>query len=177
MPLADITTIEQLNKNLNLGPGYDGYIELVNSIKLPKEVWEKHCKWSDEEYTRNCLTAYEGHEVILMCWKKGQIAPIHTYALQEGWIKVLEGELVIETFIVDRENKTAELNDTIYIKAGESTYLNDGMGFHRAYSAVDKTVSLHLHIEKIQEWEEFDPERKTFKKVKPRYDSKTEYCE
>ena len=51
------------------------------------------------------------------------------------------------------------------------------MGFHRAYSAVDKTVSLHLHIEKIQEWEEFDPERKTFKKVKPRYDSKTEYCE
>lgn len=177
MSLAEITTIEQLNKNLNLGPGYDGYIELLKAIQLPKETWQKYCKWSTNDYTRNCLSAYEGHEVILMCWEKGQKAPIHTYDLQEGWIKVLEGELVIETFNVDRENKTAELKDTMKIVAGESTYLNDGMGFHRAYSATDKTVSLHLHIEKIQEWEEFDPKSKTFTKFKPRYDSKTEYCE
>jgi len=177
MPLADITTIEQLHRNLNMGPGYGGYAELVKAIKLPKKEWEGFTLWKKERYSRNCLVSCDSYEMLLVCWLANQSSPIHSYDFQEGWIKVLEGELTIETYLVNKKDKTASLKETIQLKKGESTYLNDSMGFHKVYTKDKKSVSLHLHIEKVKRWEEFDPNTKQFKITVPHYDNATEYCE
>lgn len=175
--ISEISTIEQLNHNLNLGPGYGGYIEILKAIKIPESEWRQFCKWNADHYTRNCLSNCDSFELMLMCWKSGQHSAIHSFNFQEGWIKVLKGELTIETFQIDRESLSCKHGDSMVIKAGQHTYLNDSMGFHRvSASSEGETVSLHLHAERVKEWEVFQDCKKEFSKVKPSYDSKTEDC-
>jgi len=175
--ISEINTVEDLNKNLNMGPGYGGYLDMLKAIKLPKEEWENYCLWKEDKYTRNCLSNCDAYELILMCWGKEQHSPIHTYNFQEGWIKVLEGELSIDLYRIDKDSLSCVLDETIVIKEKEYTYLNDTMGFHRVRASADgKTVSLHLHSERVREWEVFKDCKKEFQMEKPQYDSKTEEC-
>lgn len=178
MALAEIKTIDQLKKNLNLGPGYGGYIELLNALDLPKEEWKNYCSWDKSTYTRNCISACEEYELILMCWEKKQSSAIHSFHFQEGWIRVLEGKLTVETYEVDRKEKTISSNEKIDISAGDSIYLNDNMGFHRVYNATEeRTISLHLHIERVDEWEVFDEQSKEFTHIQPKYHQLSSDCE
>ena len=83
-----ISTIEQLIKNLNLGPGYGGYNEMFSSIEVPLADWEKFYSWKENRYTINCLSSCDGYELLLMCWQRDHSSPVHSYTFQEGWIKV-----------------------------------------------------------------------------------------
>lgn len=177
MVISEINTIDQLNRNLNMGPGYGGYLDILKAIKLPKEEWEPLCKWNSENYSRHCLNSCDSFELILMCWKKGQASPIHNYNFQEGWIKVLEGELEIDLFRLNKEGSKAELDETLRIKAKEYAYLNDTMGFHRVRASGEgKTVSLHLHASKVEKWEVFNEEVGELEVVIPTYDTKHKDC-
>ena len=160
-----------------MGPGYGGYLDILKSIRLPVSEWEKYCHWNENQYTRNCLSSCEGYELILMCWQKGQQSPIHNYNFQESWIKVLKGDLTIDVFKIDRENRKSTFDYSMIIKENEYTYLNDNMGFHRVKnSSDDSTVSLHLNVEKVNQWEVFQEDKKEFELVKPQYDHLSSDC-
>jgi len=160
-----------------MGPGYGGYIDILKAISIPKSEWSEYCTWKDEKYSRNCLSNCDSFELLLMCWKSGQSTKIHSYSHQEGWIKVLEGELTIDTYQIDKESLKCERSERILIHAGEYTYLNDSMGFHKiSASEKENTVSLHLHSERLTEWEVFHDCKKEFYIFEPVYDSKTDDC-
>ncbi len=177
MIISDIKTIEHLNKNLNMGPGYGGYLDILKSIKLPEEEWSRFCSWKEDGYTRNCISNCDAYELILMCWNKDQHSPIHNYDFQEGWIKVLQGELSIDIFKIDHNSLSCALDETVVVSEREYIYLNDSMGFHRVRnSGGGKTVSLHLHSERVQKWEVFEDCKKEFNTVSPSYDTKSADC-
>lgn len=160
-----------------MGPGYGGYLDILKAIKLPEEEWKKHCLWKEDGYSRNCISNCDDYELILMCWEKEQHSPIHNFNFQEGWIKVLQGELSIDIYHLDKEALSCKLDETITIKEKEYTYLNDNMGFHRVRaSAEGRTVSLHLNSARVKSWEVFKDCEKKFEQVTPKYDSKTLDC-
>ena len=79
---------------------------------------------------------------------------------------------------MDRDKLCCHKTEMITLSAGESTYLNDNMGFHQVLNSNnDSTVSLHLNIEKVTEWEVFRACRQETIKVKPILDSKTVDCD
>lgn len=177
MTLSDIKSIAQLKKNLNLGPGYGGYMDLLAAIKISKEEWEPFCTWKEKRYTRNCIASCDGYELLLMCWEAGQQSPIHNYNFQESWIKVLQGSLTIEIFEIDPHSKKVVLDEEIQLNEKEYLYLNDTMGFHRVKNDYPKeTVSLHLNIEKVTQWTVFHSCKQEFEIVKPHYDSYSIEC-
>lgn len=177
MIISEIKTIEQLNYNLNLGPGYGGYTDILKAINLPASEWEKHCVWKKDSYSRNCLSNCDAFELLLMCWEEGQHSAIHSYNFQEGWVKVLQGELTIDTFNIDKDLLSCEKDESMVIKEGEYTYLNDSMGFHRvSASGKGRTVSLHLHAERVKTWKIFHDCKKEITNYEPEYDSKTDDC-
>lgn len=178
MTIPIIKTLQELKRNLNLGPGYGGYIDLLKALKLEEKEWKPICNYSDKNYTRNCISSCEDYELILMCWNKDQASPIHSYDFQEGWIKVLKGELTIETYQIDKASKQVEIKEKIVIVEGEYTYLNDNMGFHKVINtSKGETASLHLHIDRIDQWEVFDIENKSFITSSPKYDTVTDDCD
>ena len=178
MSFVEINSTEQLLRNLNLGAGYDGYLNLLQSTNLPKSEWERFTSWKNNRYTRNCISSCSDYELLLLCWKQGQQSPIHNFSYQESWIKVIEGELTIHAYDMDREKVCAEVRETIVIKAGETTYLSDDMGFHKVLnSSKGNTVSLHLNMEAVKEWEVFRKCRQSLIKVTPLIDTKSDDCE
>ena len=113
-----------------------------------------------------------------MCWGKEHKSPVHSFTFQEGWIKVLEGELLIQRYRMDRDELCCHKAEVITLSAGESTYLNDNMGFHQVLNSnKGNTVSLHLNIEKITEWEVFRTCRQETIQVKPLLDTKSTDCD
>jgi cysteine dioxygenase len=176
--IPSIQTVDQLLKNINLGPGYGGYMEILKALDIPTKEWTPYIKWDSKKYTRNCISSCDEYELLLMCWEQEQLSPIHSYSFQEGWIQVLEGELIIDTYAVNREEKSATKQNSIIIKAGEYYYLNDDMGFHCVRNSFKgRTFSLHLHIDRITEWEIFNPVLKKFETSHPTYSSISEDCD
>lgn len=176
--IPTIKTIAELKRNIHLGPGYGGYTEILKAIEIPYEKWKAICNFSDESYTRNCLSCCDEYELLLMCWKEGQKSPIHSYQFQESWLKVLKGELTIDTYQVNKSDMTAVKTNSVVVSAGEFSYLNDSMGFHSIRNSGSEPVSsLHLHVDRITEWEVFNPKTKSINKTNPTYDSKSEDCE
>lgn len=149
-----ITTLEQLRYNLTLGPGFEGYSAMVNAIDLNQQELDEACYWKDERYTRIRIYDTDCVEGLITCWPAGKEGPIHNYELQQGWIKVLRGELVVEYF---RLKPKVEMYAEKVIRAGEYVYLNDNIGYHRFANRSDqRSVALHVYSDKITAWHQFD---------------------
>lgn len=150
-----ITTLKQLEYNLNLGSGFDGYGQMVSAINFSEEEVEKICFWLNDAYSRVRIYDTPSTEALITCWQPGAKSPIHNYQLQQGWIKVLKGSLELEYFDISKGK--AQLYGNRIIEEGKYVYLNDGMGFHRFInSAKSRTIALHIYCDKIEKWTEFD---------------------
>ncbi len=153
--MEDITTLERLKYNLNMGPGYEGFSGLIESINLTDAELEKICKWQEDRYTRIRVYDTESLEAVITCWPAGSQGPIHNYELQQGWIKVLKGELYLEYYRLFSTD--IEAYGKKEIKEGEYAYLNDGLGYHRFANRGDKpAIALHLYSDKITEWHKYN---------------------
>ncbi len=151
MMAPKITTLDQLVYNLNLGPGYDGYKTLVDSIELnPMELLEL-CDWMSKDHMRVSIYDTPSLEAIITYWRSGIDTPIHNYNFQQGWVKVLKGALELEHYRITEGR--ADLIETQVIERGEFIYLNDGFGFHRFRSIGDEeSIAIHLYADKITQW-------------------------
>ena len=153
--METITTLKQLKYNLNMGPGYDGYGQMVSAIDFSEEEFQNICSWLNDTYSRIRVYDTPSTEVLITCWNPGSKTPIHNYQLQEGWVKVLQGSLELEYFDISKGRPQMYGNKVIH--EGEYAYLNDGMGYHRFINnSNSKTVAMHIYCDKIEHWEVFD---------------------
>ena len=152
--METITTLDRLIYHLNMGPGYEGYVEMVKAIEFdPAELTEiKH--WGEDHhrvrfYDTACL------EALFTFWSQGQKSVVHNYNFNHGWLKVVEGELQLEYFKINVGKR--DLRTTLKLSKGDVAMLNDDLGFHR-FSNIGKgkAVMLHLYSDKIEDWEVFD---------------------
>lgn len=150
-----IKSFKDLVYNLNMGPGYDGYVGLIKAVDFAPEELEGMCRWSDEKYQRIRFYDTDSLEALLTCWQAGQKGPIHNYEFQQGWIKMLRGRLWLEYFKPDAQQPQAYYQRMI--EEGEVVYLNDGLGYHRFSNHSDEpAIALHFYAGKLLHWHEMD---------------------
>lgn len=151
-------TIQSLNEFVSaLSEGErTKYNQIVRSTKLSKDEFDGIASWSDESYTRNCVAENEKYELILLCWEKGQITPIHDHGGEECWVNIVEGEFKETIYKEDTQGELVEVT-TNYAKAGDCTYMIDFMGFHSLENLSDKrSMSLHLYAKPIRNCKVYD---------------------
>lgn len=150
-----IHSVDRLKYNLNLGPGYGGYSELLQAVQFDDEALEPFLHFSDEHYQR--LRIYDTNmvEAVLSCWEPGQVGLIHDFHNSLGWFKDLRGAIGVEHFNIENGNSKLRFN---YDYPSDTTgFLNDDLGFHRFKNLCSKrTVVLHLYADKIKHWEVFN---------------------
>ncbi|MEJ6588589.1 MAG: cysteine dioxygenase family protein [Crocinitomicaceae bacterium] len=132
------------------------YGDIIGSLKLKKSALEDFCSWSSESYTRNCITENDKFELILLCWEKGQITPIHDHGGEECWVKVIQGEF---REVISKMDKGGELNvvKSTISKSDDISYMIDFMGFHSLENMSNKrSMSLHLYAKPIRNCNLFD---------------------
>lgn len=54
--------------------------------------------WREDKYARNLVWRSELFDVIVLCWRPGQITPVHDHSGQLGWVRVVRGRLEEVTY-------------------------------------------------------------------------------
>tara|TARA_B100000795_G_scaffold15257_1_gene10320 strand:+ start:459 stop:959 length:501 start_codon:yes stop_codon:yes gene_type:complete len=137
------------------------YHQIIRSVAIPEDAFEDFCSWSLGCYTRNCIFENEKFELILLCWEKDQVTPIHDHGGEECWVKVIHGTLK-ETLYKEESSGLSQLNTTISVK-GTISYMIDFMGYHKLENiSGHRAMSLHLYAKPIKKCNVFDHHKKTF---------------
>uniref|UniRef100_A0A7S3PMW2 cysteine dioxygenase n=2 Tax=Sar TaxID=2698737 RepID=A0A7S3PMW2_9STRA len=134
--------------------------KLLSSVRLNRKEYGRYLRFRDDHYTRN-LVGYDVPEgegdrpkftVLLLCWEKGQMSPIHDHAGSSCWVKVLVGQLrEIRYETIDDETSTPDHTNLKIVrdmKAGveEVCYINDTQGLHAMGNANSDQVCVSLHV-------------------------------
>ena len=103
------------------------FTSILHSTKLLKSEFEENSSWSQECYTRNCITENERFELLLLCWEEGQYTPIHDHGGEECWVKIIAGEFRETIYKENQEGKLVVVKTT-ESKAEDMTYMIDFIG-------------------------------------------------
>jgi len=131
--------------------------EIINELKINndidhiKSLLEKYdsndyndvIEFDENNYKRNIIYSTPEFDIILICWEKGQFTKIHDHPDYCCIVKLLDGLLLEENFIV-HDDKLKVFNNTI-IKPGNITMKSSNKIVHRIVP-LDKSVSLHIYI-------------------------------
>lgn len=80
--------------------------QLMSTMRFNPNEWMQYARFKDGRYTRNLVGHGENFTVVLMCWEKKQMGPIHDHCGSDGWIKVLDGQL--HEFVYDVSDDAAK---------------------------------------------------------------------
>lgn len=165
-----ITTIEQLKKALH-DSEEKGYLNILKAIEIPYDEFEKHFTWKEEHYTRNSIIRNDVFELLVICWERGQDSPIHDYDSKDAWIHILRGQLKEEKFKKDDEGAFERVS-TVTLGVKDFSYMSGHVGLHKYNNSHNgRTVSLHLYVNPLVKWNEYDEEIGGFKVRVVGYDS------
>lgn len=169
MPIPEITTFDQFQYNLTMGPGYDSYSELLKATNFNEEELQRICHFKDDRHSRICLYDSPGLEAIATCWKPGQESAIHNYDFNHGWLKILSGRLSLQYFVL--KNGKPEKSNEIDLHTGTTFYLNDNLGYHRfVNNGGGSALALFIYSDKVTHWTAYDPKEEKFTEVDTFYD-------
>lgn len=108
------------------------------------EVCAPYIYFSPSHYTKHILERTYDHDVVLICWRKGQTTPIHDHPEGGCWMSVLQGCLE-ETEYARTEEAFVDLTGVKQLPAGSFGYKRGADGIHQI-KACEDTVSLHVYI-------------------------------
>ncbi|KXZ56539.1 hypothetical protein GPECTOR_1g484 [Gonium pectorale] len=55
--------------------------------------WQRFALFNDIHYVRNLVEANEDFELIVICWKAGQVSRVHNHDASHCWLTVLDGDM------------------------------------------------------------------------------------
>ena len=117
--------------------------DLILKYKFTTNSLNKYSHFSKISYTRNMIYKNPDFEVLLICWSKGQIAPIHGHEGEKCWFKVITGKLKIYNYKVESINPlTLKRIEEINAPAG---YLDGPADIHSIKNNNEEPVTT-LHI-------------------------------
>lgn len=99
--------------------------------------------WAPEGYTRQRLFKSPKVEVVLLAWDAHAASPIHDHPNQYGFMYVLEGQLIEDTYLLG-QNKLLH-SKSRKIPREQCQYIPTGDNIHRIKSPV-RSVSVHFYF-------------------------------
>ena len=129
--IKEISNLLLENRNITML----SFIKQLDSIKK-KEI-QNHILFSQGGYQRNLIYRNENFELLLLCWDKGSITPIHHHPKNGCLMKLLQGQLR-ETLYTDN-GEFDHIRNPDYIG-----YIDDKIALHKI-EALEPSISLHLY--------------------------------
>jgi len=164
-PSAD-ALCARLKQEFAKGPKHD-----VSLIRLLLEAyvregradWEQYTFFAEQRYARNLIELNESFELMVICWKPGQVSPVHNHAGSSCWMGVGCGELMEEYFhpVPREDGATCELKkgESHVMTRGQVGYISDEIAIHRIRPNSDSPlVSIHLYAPPIKRCQIYCPQ-------------------
>jgi cysteine dioxygenase len=119
----------------------------------------------EDTYGRNLVYRTSRFELLLLTWLPKQRTPIHDHAGQRCWMLVQSGTLAFRNYepIRDGSRELCCVGPVATHAAGETVYIDDGIGIHSIANASSKpAVSVHLYAGPIPRCRIYDESAKRF---------------
>lgn len=141
---------EQINKKMKSDCSLIYCREILKSYC--SNDWRSYIKFCPDKYTRIILSEYsnDDFELVLICWNKDQMSPIHDHPTNGCLLKVLQGSLTEDVYVKHDEGQylyvTSRINDVDSV-----SYMEADDVIHRIVNSNKKTeellrsVSLHIY--------------------------------
>ena len=171
MEIAEkVRTLDKLIEKLEESNPSD-FPSIIKSIEINPKDFDEFKTWKKDDYTRNCIYRSKYFELILLCWNREDITPIHNHDGQKCWVYQLEGTIDEVRYKMDDEGALSE-SHRLSLSEGDLSYMDDRMGYHSLENTTNGRAStLHLYTLPIEQCQYFCDEAEEFKEKELTYDS------
>lgn len=131
---------------------------LLEAYARENACWRSYALFKDDCYARNLVARSGAFELLVICWKAGQVSPIHDHQGQRCWMTVLDGSMRERHF---RQASPAGSGlvpglERVF-EVGSVAYISDEIALHDIGPAGGEDgVTLHLYARPIGECNIFD---------------------
>lgn len=168
--MDSVQSLKELIECLNhAAPSHQG--KILKQMNIPISDFEAYASWDKEGYSRNCLHRTNEYELILLCWNKGDVTPIHGHDGQKCWVYQIKGQISEIRYANDASGQLVETNKT-QLNPGQLSFMNEAMGYHKLTNDTDgRAMTLHVYVSPINSCEVFNAESNAFVVKELEYDT------
>ena len=142
----------------------------LNEYYLSNEILKKYTHFKHKKYCRNLVHKENDFEILVVCWKAGQVAPIHGHEGEKCWMRIESGALRVSNYLLE-SLEPLTLNMTDQIK-GKSGYLDGPAEIHSVENVYsENAVSLHIYAKPFSKCDIYCLDSGTVERVELVYDS------
>lgn len=179
VPELSLTTFDVLLEHIDAFVRRDFPLHQVlaylRSNRMEPAELERYLHWCPGRYSRNLVHRCGDFELLVLCWDRGQAAPIHGHEGELCWARVEVGCLRFRNYLeLERDGARTRLIPTGPAVDGRPGYVDGPADLHSVEnlaSTGERAVSLHLYARPFEECEIFDTETGTVCRKKLDYDS------
>ncbi|HVY62462.1 MAG TPA: cysteine dioxygenase family protein [Planctomycetota bacterium] len=156
--------------------------DLVGHLDLRDELIQEHIRFVPDGYARNLVCRTPRFDMLVLCWKPGQVTTIHDHAGSLNVTRVFEGELTSRLF--DEGDRPGPGRCLVRLKSEER--LNKAPG---AFSCVDhgeihqlantsdrELVTVHVYARPLKDITVYCPASGEIERVTLRYTLEDEFA-
>ncbi len=67
--------------------------EILGSLPIRESSWLARVAFREDKYARHSIHRTDLFDMVLLCWKPGQVSPVHNHQGNSGWVRVLRGRM------------------------------------------------------------------------------------
>ena len=132
----------------------------LEGIQFGVEELEKYMHFEIGSYTRNLVHRNSVYELMVICWGIGHHTPIHDHNGQEGWIRVMQGEVEESLYKIklnEDETFSSSLIQAVKFQVGGVSHVNDQIAYHSIRNTNrGRSVTIHLYSLPINDCHVYD---------------------
>lgn len=119
--------------------------EILSSLDIKREHLAEYLHFQADSYTRNLIKRSNWYELLALCWRSGQVSPIHDHFGSSCAFKIVEGNATEINFEGTGPGKARETCETIYSQ-GEVCVSSSGHIHQVANRQLEDRDLVTLHI-------------------------------
>ena len=144
--------------------------DLLENSTLPKKDIKDYIHYDKAKYTRHLIYRDSLFELLLMCWKPGQKAPVHGHEGEKCFMRVEEGSLLFTNYTLE-STQPLRLNMVDSIR-GDSGFLDGPADLHSVENIYSQNaITFHLYAKPYHECDVYDIKSGSIYRKKLVYDT------
>ena len=167
--------LERLHGFAARGFEHREFLPFLKKTLIEPASLEKHIHWGPGRYTRNLVHKNGDFELLVLCWDRGQAAPVHGHEGEKCFARVERGRLTLTNYrLLSRTGDGVRLEMTGRPVTGGPGYIDALPDIHSVANSPEfgeRAVSLHLYSRPYDECDIYDLEQGRVSRVKLKYDT------
>ena len=128
---------------------------LFQSLDLNSDLIQKNIFFNEESYARNLVSRTPRFDMLVLCWKPGQVTTVHDHVNSLNVTRVFEGTLTARNFeVVERPSEEKAITKMVLEEVqGKDCLSNvDFGGIHQLANTSDKDlITIHVYAPPLKD--------------------------